>query len=63
MEPDAEKKTRIAALQEEMDAIYSADRRYWNQTKGITRDARTEYQKRQERLEEIRKELARLRSA
>jgi len=63
MEPDAEKKIRIAALQKEMDGIYFADRLYWDQSKGITHDARIEHQRRQERLEEIRKELAKLRSS
>ena len=53
---------RITALKAEMDAIYFADRRHWAQGEEVTHNARIEHQRRQERLEEIRKELARLRS-
>jgi len=63
LEPDVKKESRIAALHEEMDAIYFADRQYWEQREGVTHDARIEHQRRQERLEGIRKELAHLRSA
>jgi hypothetical protein len=63
MEPDVNKESRIAALNKEMDAIYYADRQYWEQGGWVTHDARIEHQRRQERLEEIRKELAQLRSA
>jgi hypothetical protein len=63
MEPDADKRARIAALNEEMDAIYFADRRYWERGQAVTSKERAEYQGRQDRLEEIRKELAQLRSA
>jgi hypothetical protein len=63
MEADADKRARIDGLNKEMDAIYFADRQYWERREGITHDARIEHQRRQERLEEIREELARLRSA
>jgi hypothetical protein len=63
MEPDGNKESRITALNKEMDAIYFADRQYWEEREGVTHDMRIEHQKRQERLEEIRKELTRLRSA
>ncbi|MFZ0138752.1 MAG: hypothetical protein WAK89_16925 [Candidatus Sulfotelmatobacter sp.] len=63
MEPDAERRARIAALDEEINAIYFADRRYWEQRKDATHDARIEHLRRQDRLEEIRKELYQLRSA
>jgi hypothetical protein len=51
------KHKRIAALHEEMDAIHFANRLYWDQ-KSHGRDADSEHQKRQSRLEEIRKELS-----
>jgi len=51
------KHMRIAALHEEMDAIHFANRLYWNQ-KSHGHDADAEHQKRQSRLEEIRKELS-----
>jgi hypothetical protein len=62
-EPDAEMRARIDALNEEINAIYFADRRYWEEGKDATHDARIEHLRRQERLEEIRKELWQLRSA
>jgi hypothetical protein len=51
------KPKRIAALHEEMDAIHFANRLYWDQ-KSHSRDADADHQKRQSRLEEIRKELS-----
>ena len=60
MEPDADKRARIAALNEEMDAIYFADRRYWERGQAVTSKERAEHQRRQDRLEEIRAELAQL---
>ena len=59
MEPDATTAARIAALSKELDAIYDADTVYW-MGREHTREATAEYQRRQERLEEIRSELARL---
>jgi hypothetical protein len=47
---------RIATLHQEMDVIHFANRLYWDQ-KSHSRDADTEHQRRQSRLEEIRKEL------
>jgi hypothetical protein len=58
MEPDARAKARMAALNEEVHTIYYADRRYWERGQAATPEERTEYQRRQDRLEEIRKELA-----
>jgi hypothetical protein len=58
----AENKARIAALSAEIHAIYFADRRYWQKSEGVARNARIEHQRRQERLEEIRNKLTRLRS-
>jgi hypothetical protein len=63
MEPAANKESRITALNKEIDTIYFADRQYWDQSERATHDMRIEHQRRKERLEEIRKELAQLRSA
>jgi hypothetical protein len=60
MEPDT-CKARTAALSAEMDAIYLADKLYWMQGEQNNLSARASYQRRLERLEEIRSELARLR--
>jgi len=56
-------KARIAALNEEMRTIFFADRRYWERGQAATLEERAKYQRRQDRLEEMRKELALLRSA
>jgi hypothetical protein len=61
MEPDT-CKARVASLSAEMDAIYLADKLYWMQGDRNDLSARASYQRRLERLEEIRSELARLRS-
>ncbi len=61
MEIDA-KKARIAALTEEMDAIHSANSAYWQRGEAVTSGERAEHQRRQDRLQEIRVALARLRS-
>lgn len=63
MEHDAQTRARIAALDKEINAIYFADRRYWKQGEDATLEERIEHQRRQERLEQIRKELCQLRSA
>jgi hypothetical protein len=60
MEPDSGK-ARVASLSAEMDAIYLADKLYWMQGDQNDLSARASYQRRLERLEEIRSELARLR--
>ena len=57
---DSTKQARIAALTEEMDAIHFANYRYWEQGGAVTREQRAEHQRRQDRMEEIRKELAQL---
>jgi hypothetical protein len=62
MEPD-KKSARIANLNEEMDAIHSANGLYWKQGNSQTVAAKTEYQFRQDRLETIRSELAQLHSS
>jgi hypothetical protein len=62
MEIDAKKKARIAALNEEMDGIHFVNSLYWQRGEAVTSRARAEYQRRLDRLEEIRAELAQLRS-
>jgi len=62
MEPDTQKKARIASLQEEMDGIHFVNSLY-RKGKAVTSEARAEYQRRLDRLEEIRRELAQLREA
>jgi hypothetical protein len=59
MDPEATRKARIAALQEEMDFIHYANELYWGQT-NPSNTAKTDYFRRQDRLEEIRSELAKL---
>lgn len=61
---DPKASARIAALHEEMDAIHLANTLYWKEREGARGHAeRAEHQHRQDRLEEIRSELARLRRA
>ena len=57
MEPN-QKCSRLAILNEEMNAIYYADSLYWRQGNSQSKAARADYQFRKERLEEIRRELA-----
>jgi hypothetical protein len=59
MDPGATKKARIAALREEIESIHFANKLYWRQT-NPSDAAKAEYYRRQDRLEEIRSELAEL---
>jgi hypothetical protein len=59
MDSQATKNARIAALQEEISFIHYANELYWQQT-DHTNAAKVEYFRRQDRLEEIRSELAKL---
>jgi hypothetical protein len=52
----------MAALAEEMYAIHVANRSYWEQGPSPTHEARADYQRRINRLEEIRREFSELRS-
>jgi hypothetical protein len=63
MEIDTQKKARIAALSGEMDGIHFVNSLYWRRGEAVTSEERAEHQRRRDRLEEIRKELAQLRSA
>jgi len=57
---DARTSAKIAFLNQEMDEIHYAHTLYWKQ-EGHSNAATAQYQWRQDRLEEIRKELDRLR--
>ena len=46
--------TTIMTVLEEIDRIRSADLQYWKAGQEQSRDARAEYHRRQDRLEEIR---------
>jgi hypothetical protein len=45
-----------------MDAIHIANELYWRRGEAVTSEERIQYRKRLERLEQIRKELAQLRT-
>jgi uncharacterized protein (DUF1499 family) len=51
--------SRLVALREEVDAIHHANRLYWAQKKP-SRTAMAEYEWRQKRLEQIRREMQKL---
>ena len=62
MEIDAQKRARIAALNEEIDGIHLVNSLYWRKGESQTTEERAAYGRRLDRLEEIRKELAQLQS-
>jgi hypothetical protein len=62
MDPEATRTARIAALQEEIEFIYHANELYWRQA-NPSDAAKADYYRKQDRLEEIRSELAELRRA
>jgi hypothetical protein len=49
--------TKMAALRKELASIYFADVRYWRQGTKVSREATREYQSRQDRVREIRREF------
>ena len=59
MDPEPTRKARIAGLQEEIHSIHYANALYWRQANPSDAN-KSEYYRRQRRLEEIRKELAQL---
>ena len=63
MEPDAKKKAQLAKLNKEIDGIHFLNSLYWARREAVTLEARSGYQRRKERLEEIRSELAQLQSS
>jgi len=56
-------RARIAALTREMDAIHLANESYWRRGEAVTLEERAAYCGRLERLDQIRVELARIRSS
>jgi hypothetical protein len=48
---------KIAALYEEVDLIHHANMLFWERKGARTREASVDYYRRQERLEEIRREF------
>ena len=54
---EAKRKTLPAALREEIDSIHFANKRYWKD-RVPSREARAEHQRREDRLQEIRRELS-----
>lgn len=60
MPSDSSIQARLANLREEMDSIHLANGLYWKQGECHSREEMAEYERRQERLEEIRKELSEL---
>jgi len=61
MDVDA-KTERISRLQEEMESLHRANEQYWRQV-NPSQAAKAHYYRRQERLEEIRRELSELQKA
>jgi len=55
---NALRQAKLAALGEETEAIHSANTLYWNR-KAHSHEEDMEYQRRQERLEQVRKEYGR----
>jgi hypothetical protein len=56
MEAEAIRKDAIAVLHEEIDALLFANRLYW-EGRTLSHESDTEYQRRQDRLELIRRKL------
>ena len=50
--------TKMAALREELASIYFADVWYWREGTNASREAAREYQSRQDRVREIRREFS-----
>ena len=63
MDPAATKKAQLAKLNEEMEGIHSLNSLYWAQGEAVTLKARAAYERRKERLEEIRSKLTQLQSS
>jgi hypothetical protein len=60
MKLDATMKARVAVLNGEIDSVHFDNRFYW-EDKAPSHEANAEYQRRQDRLERIKNELAELR--
>lgn len=59
MEPEAARKDTIAVLHEEIDALLFANKMYW-EGRTLSHESDAEYQRRQDRLELIRRKLIQL---
>jgi hypothetical protein len=59
MDPEATRKARIAVLNEEIELIHHANELYWRHP-DPSDAAKADHYRRQDRLEEIRSELAEL---
>jgi hypothetical protein len=51
---------KIAALKEEIESIHFADALYWKRGSDHSREANAEYERRQDRIQQIGSELASL---
>ncbi len=56
MDDDATRQAKLAILQKELEAIHIANKVYWSQKKR-SHDVDMDHQKRQERLDKIRREM------
>jgi hypothetical protein len=63
MESDTSAIEKKATLHEEIEGIHFVNSLYWNRKEAVTLEARAEYERRKQRLEEIRAELAKLQSS
>jgi hypothetical protein len=63
MEPDISTKQKIIALTAEMEGIHFANREYWRKGDAVTTAERAEHERRKEKLEEIRTEVANVQSS
>ncbi|MGA3090855.1 MAG: hypothetical protein ABSD75_19795 [Terriglobales bacterium] len=57
MKPTSTAGDKFAALKKELDTIHSANVLYWKRGTDNSHQARAEYQRRLDRVDEIRKEL------
>jgi len=60
MGPEGTRQAKMADLSAEIDSIHHANRLFWEQGTHHGREAKVEYYCRQDRLEEIRSEMAEL---
>ena len=61
MDANISSELKIADLTAEIDTIHFANSLYWRRGEAVNPEDRIEYYRRQERLDEIRAELAQLR--
>ena len=63
MGPEGTRQARITVLNQEIDSTHHANRLFWEQGNAHGRKAKVKYYCRQDRLEEIRSEMAELSDA